>query len=220
MKQFNESRMARNTEADSTMARANASTGTAHSDVPQHDARPTVLAFGTYNARKHPRVGILIDGLRKNGCNVEEVNHPLRLSTAQRVEILQRPWKLFGFAWNLLRLWLSLRKDARAWVRANGRPAAVLVGYMGHFDVLLAHHLFAGVPIILDHLIFAGDTAQGPRRARLESPLAAALGPMGDQRRHPGAGRYRRAWAHAQAFRHQHGRSGRRSRAVVRGFAA
>lgn len=160
MKQFDESRMAHNTEADSTMARANASTGAAHSDVPQHDARPTVLAFGTYNARKHPRVGILIDGLRKNGCIVEEVNHPLRLSTAQRVEILQRPWKLFGFAWNLLRLWLSLRKDARAWVRANGRPAAVLVGYMGHFDVLLAHHLFAGVPIILDHLIFAGDTAQ------------------------------------------------------------
>ena len=45
----------------------------------------TVLAFGTYSVRKHPRVGILIDGLRKNGCNVEEINQPLLLfhSTAR-----------------------------------------------------------------------------------------------------------------------------------------
>ncbi|MFR2983831.1 MAG: hypothetical protein ACLTL8_05940 [Bifidobacterium pseudocatenulatum] len=49
----------------------------------------TVLAFGTYSVRKHPRVGILIDGLRKNGCNVEEINQLLLLSTAQRVEILK-----------------------------------------------------------------------------------------------------------------------------------
>lgn len=53
----------------------------------------TVLAFGTYSVRKHPRVGILIDGLRKNGCNVEEINQPLLLSTAQRVEILKNHGK-------------------------------------------------------------------------------------------------------------------------------
>lgn len=121
---------------------------------------PKVLAFGTYNVRKHPRVGILISGLRKNGCTVEEINHPLELSTAQRVETLKKPWKLFGFAWNLLGLWRALRRDARTWMKRNGRPDAVLVGYMGHFDVLLAHHVFRGVPIILDHLIFAGDTAK------------------------------------------------------------
>lgn len=121
---------------------------------------PKVLAFGTYNVRKHPRVGILISGLRKNGCSVEEINHPLELSTAQRVEILKKPWKLFGFAWNLMRLWYSLQRDARAWMKRNGRPDAVLVGYMGHFDVLLARRVFKHVPIILDHLIFAGDTAK------------------------------------------------------------
>ncbi|KAB7790341.1 glycosyltransferase [Bifidobacterium leontopitheci] len=124
------------------------------------DRRPRVLAFGTYNVRKHPRVGILIDGLRRNGCTVEEINHPLELSTAQRVEILKKPWKLFGFAWDLLGLWRALRKDARAWMRRNGKPDAVLVGYMGHFDVLLARRVFKHVPIILDHLIFAGDTAK------------------------------------------------------------
>ncbi|PJM76095.1 glycosyltransferase [Bifidobacterium simiarum] len=122
--------------------------------------QPRVLAFGTYNVRKHPRVGILIDGLRLNGCDVEEINHPLELSTAQRVEILKKPWKLFGFGLNLLRLWGALRRDAKAWMKRNGTPDAVLVGYMGHFDVLLAHHLFKGVPIVLDHLIFAGDTAK------------------------------------------------------------
>lgn len=121
---------------------------------------PRVLAFGTYNARKHPRVSILIDGLRKNGCQVEEINEPLKLSTAQRVEILKKPWKVFGFGWNLLKLWYSLVKRAKAWMKSNGEPDAVLVGYMGHFDVLLARQVFKGVPIILDHLIFAGDTAK------------------------------------------------------------
>lgn len=126
----------------------------------QTNRPPRVLAFGTYNVRKHPRVGILIDGLRRNGCAVEEINHPLELSTAQRVEVLKKPWKLFGFAWNLLSLWCALRRDAKAWMKSNGRPDAILVGYMGHFDVLLARHVFKKTPIILDHLIFAGDTAK------------------------------------------------------------
>lgn len=121
---------------------------------------PRVLAFGTYNVRKHPRVGILIDGLRKNGCAVVEINKPLTLSTAERVEILKKPWKVFGFGLNLLMLWHSIAKQARIWMRANGKPDVVLVGYMGHFDVLFAHHVFKGVPIVLDHLIFAGDTAK------------------------------------------------------------
>ena len=121
---------------------------------------PKVLAFGTYNVRKHPRVGILIDGLRRNGCDVVEINDPLTLSTAERVEILKKPWKVFGFGLKLLGLWHSIAKRARAWMKSNGRPDAVLVGYMGHFDVLLAHHVFKGVPIVLDHLIFAGDTAK------------------------------------------------------------
>lgn len=123
-------------------------------------AQPVVLAFGTYNVRKHPRVGILIDGLKKHGCWVEEINHPLTLSTAQRVDILKKPWKLAGFGWNLLKLWRQLRKDARRWLRVNGSPDAVLIGYMGHFDVLLARLIFRRTPIILDHLIFAGDTAK------------------------------------------------------------
>ena len=106
---------------------------------------PRILAFGTYNVRKHPRVGILIDGLRKNDCEVGEINEPLQLSTAQRVEILKKPWRIFGFCWNLLKLWRLLARRARAWISVNGKPDAVLVGYMGHFDVLFARHMFKDV---------------------------------------------------------------------------
>jgi glycosyltransferase involved in cell wall biosynthesis len=34
------------------------------------------------------------------------------------------------------------------------------VGYLGHFDVLLARLVFRRTPILLDHLIFAADTAR------------------------------------------------------------
>lgn len=119
-----------------------------------------VLAFGTYNVKKHPRVAILIDGLRSNGCTVTEINHPLTLSTAERVDILNKPWKLLGFLRKIISLWRQLTKDAKLWSSTNPTPDAILVGYMGHFDVLLAHHLFHGTPIVLDHLIFAGDTAK------------------------------------------------------------
>ena len=139
---------------------------------------PKVLAFGTYNVRKHPRVGILIDGLRRNGCDVVEINDPLTLSTAERVEILKKPWKVFGFGLKLLGLWHSIAKRARAWMKSNGRPDAVLVGYMGHFDVLLAHHVFKGVPIVLDHLIFAGDTAKDRGAQGLKVKLLKRLDRM------------------------------------------
>lgn len=139
---------------------------------------PRVLAFGTYNVRKHPRVGILIDGLRKNGCEVVEINKPLMLSTAERVEILKKPWKVFGFGIKLLGLWRSIARQARAWMKANGKPDAILVGYMGHFDVLLAHHVFKGVPIILDHLIFAGDTAKDRGAQGLKVKLLKRLDRM------------------------------------------
>lgn len=139
---------------------------------------PRILAFGTYNVRKHPRVGILIDGLRKNDCEVGEINEPLQLSTAQRVEILKKPWRIFGFCWNLLKLWRLLARRARAWISVNGKPDAVLVGYMGHFDVLFARHMFKDVPIILDHLLFAGDTAKDRGAQGLKVELLKMLDRM------------------------------------------
>ncbi|WP_089244923.1 glycosyltransferase family 4 protein [Asanoa hainanensis] len=114
------------------------------------------LAFGTYDVHRHPRVGVLIEGLRAAGDEVVEVNVPLALDTAGRVAMLRQPWRLPKLAWLLGRCWTLLA------VRARRAPAAdaVLVGYLGHFDVRLARRLFRRTPIVLDHLISAAGTAR------------------------------------------------------------
>ena len=59
--------------------------------------------------------------------------------------------------------WLGLAAKARR----LGRPDAVVVGYLGHFDVHLARLLYrrGKVPIVLDHLISAAGTAKDRRIA-------------------------------------------------------
>ena len=116
-----------------------------------------VLAFGTYDVTRHPRVGVLIEGFQAHGVEVSELNKPLGLSTAQRVQMLHEPWRLPILAWRLLSCWARLTIGAVRLRRP--RPDAVLVGYLGHFDVLLAGLLFPRTTIVLDHLVFAGDTA-------------------------------------------------------------
>lgn len=118
-----------------------------------------VLAFGTYDVGKHPRVQVLIDGLREHGHEVEELNRPLGLSTADKVRALRDPRVLPGVALTVVRRWVSLARGARRH-RGARRPEAVLVGYLGHIDVLLARLLFRRSTIVLDHLIFAADTAR------------------------------------------------------------
>ncbi|MEV4618679.1 glycosyltransferase [Asanoa sp. NPDC049573] len=116
------------------------------------------LAFGTYDVHRHPRVGVLIEGLRAAGDEVVEVNVPLELDTAGRVAMLRQPWRLPKLAWLLARCWTLLAVRAR---RA-GPADAVLVGYLGHFDVRLARLLFRRrrTPIVLDHLVSAAGTAR------------------------------------------------------------
>lgn len=115
-----------------------------------------VLVFGTYDVRAHPRVAVLIEGLVSHGADLEECNVPLGIDTAGRVAILHRPWRLPLLALRLVRCWIALVRCARR----KRRPDVVLVGYLGHFDVLLAHRLFREVPIVLDHLVGAADTAR------------------------------------------------------------
>lgn len=114
-----------------------------------------VLAFGTYDAAVHPRVAVLIEGLRAHGHDVVEVNEPLKLSTAQRVATLHQPWRLPLLVVGLARSWSRLVRAAR---RAE-RPDIVLVGFLGHFDVVLARRLFRDVPVVLDLLVSAEETA-------------------------------------------------------------
>lgn len=117
------------------------------------------LVFGTYDVYSHPRVAVLIEGLRAAGETVDEVNVPLKLNTAGRVAMLRQPWRLPLLAVKLARCWLLLAVRGRRAAR-SARPDAVLVGYLGHFDVRLAKLLFRRTPIVLDHLVSAAGTAR------------------------------------------------------------
>jgi hypothetical protein len=66
-------------------------------------------------------------------ADVDELNEPLRLDTAARVRLLQQPWRCPACSRAGARWWVLVRGARRA-----GRPDVVLVGYLGHFDVLLA----------------------------------------------------------------------------------
>ena len=118
-----------------------------------------ILGFGTYDIAKHPRVGIVLDGLRDHGDEVVEANAPVGFTTTERVAMLQKPWLALRLVPRLLRSWRSITRDAR---RAGGhtRWDAVIVGYLGHFDVILARILFPQDTVVLDLLIFAADTAR------------------------------------------------------------
>jgi len=146
-----------------------------------------LLFFGTYDVAAHPRVAVLRDGLRAHGHDVHECDEPLGLSTAQRVGMLRNPAGLPRLGWRLARCWWALWRRSRPYRRGRSpghAPDAVVVGYLGHFDVLLARRLFPQVPVVLDHLVGASDTATdrgvgGGARQRLlrrldEAALAAA----------------------------------------------
>lgn len=130
--------------------------------------RPTALFFGTYDAQAHPRVQVLIDGLRAHGIVVEECNVPLGFGTQARVSLLARPWTAPAFAARLVSRWIALWRQAK-----RSEPAdVVVVPYMGHFDVHLARRRFPARPIVLDYFVSGSDTAKdrgvsGPLRHNL-----------------------------------------------------
>jgi glycosyltransferase involved in cell wall biosynthesis len=136
-----------------------------------------VLLFGTYDASAHPRIAILGEGLRDSGMAVSECNAPLGLDTAARVAMLAHPWRAPALLARLGRRWVTLSRQARR----LPAPDVVVVGYLGHFDVHLARLLFRRVPVVLDHLVGASDTARdrrldgGPRQGVLRLIDSAAL---------------------------------------------
>jgi glycosyltransferase involved in cell wall biosynthesis len=122
------------------------------------------IIFGTYDTAMHPRIATIAEGLAARGFDVTECNVPLGLDTADRVDMLAKPWKVGGLVARLASRWLELALQARK----LGRPDAVVVGYLGHFDVHLARLLYPRrrhVPIVLDHLISAANTAKDRRIA-------------------------------------------------------
>ena len=117
-----------------------------------------VLGLGTYDVRVHPRPGVILSGLRRRGHAVRELNEPLGVGTADRVRALKDPRAAARFAGRLAAAWGRIAAGSRAY-RGECSPDAILVGYLGHFDVLLARALYPRARILLDHLVFASDTA-------------------------------------------------------------
>lgn len=117
-----------------------------------------ILGFGTYDTAAHPRIAVILDGLRLHGAVIDELDEPLGLSTRERVVILRQPWRLPILGGRIAARWWSLARGSRL-RRGSNAPDAVVVGYMGHFDVLLARLLFPRRLVVLDHLIFASGTA-------------------------------------------------------------
>lgn len=129
-----------------------------------------VLFFGTYDARRHPRVRVLQEGFASLGEEVVYCNVPLGFETSARVRMLQRPWLAPVFGAKVLGTWRRLWRMSREVPPVD----AVIVGYMGHFDVHLARRLWGDVPIALDHLVSARDTAVDRRIS--SRPLLWLLG--------------------------------------------
>jgi glycosyltransferase involved in cell wall biosynthesis len=141
-----------------------------------------ITVFGTYDTSMHPRIATIAEGLAACGFDVAECNAPLGLDTAARVEMLAKPWKAAGLPARLASRWLTLARTARR----MREPDAVVVGYLGHFDVHLARLLYRRgrgdrVPLVLDHLVSASGTAKdrrldgGPRQQVLTLIDSAAL---------------------------------------------
>lgn len=135
-----------------------------------------VLGFGTYDKKSHPRVEVLLEGLSENGLTIDEINYPLGVSTNGRVAALSNPSAALRFGLKLASRWIKLTVGS---CRFRGRrsPRYVLVGYLGHFDVVLARVIFPRTRIVLDHLVFASDTAKDRRLegGKLKSRMLSAV---------------------------------------------
>ncbi len=115
-----------------------------------------ILFFGTYDAGLHPRVAVLRDGLASHAERVDECNVPLGASTSDKVGAVGGVVGLASLALRVLGGWVRL--IARSF--RHRRPEVVVVGYMGHFDVLLARVRYPRSTVVLDHLVFARDTLE------------------------------------------------------------
>jgi glycosyltransferase involved in cell wall biosynthesis len=119
----------------------------------------TLLAAGTYDADAHPRIRVLLEGMRARGWRVDEVVEPLGVDTRQRVRALRHAAGLPALALGIGRAWWRLVPRLRRRMRTGPRPDAVVVGHLGHFDVGLVRLLTRPAPVVLDFLVSGAGTA-------------------------------------------------------------
>jgi hypothetical protein len=115
-----------------------------------------VLVFGSYDAARHPRVAVLRSGLARAGHRVRELNRPLGMSTADKVDAARSLTGSLRFLRAVVRSWYRLIRDGRR----TTAPDVVVVGYLGHLDVHLARLLWRRSTIVLDHMVGLAETVR------------------------------------------------------------
>jgi len=113
-----------------------------------------VVYWGTYDLGK-PRNRILLRGLRENGVDVVEIHADVWSGVEDKSGIAGR-WRRLRF---LLR-WLSAYPGLIARYLRAPRHDAVVIGYLGQFDVLVLWSFarLRGVPIVWDAFLSLYDT--------------------------------------------------------------
>ncbi len=143
-------------------------------DTPASEAtlpRGQLLLFGSFNEATHPRVRVLRQGLAEHLASLQVINEPLEFSTADRVGLARKPWRAPLLVKQLLHPWVKLAKR-----RLSATPPdAVLVGYMGQFDVHLARLCFPRSTLILDYMVGLGDTASDRQMGPLTQRVLALI---------------------------------------------
>lgn len=130
-----------------------------------------VVAWGTYDLGK-PRMRILLQGLRDAGCDVIEINRDVWAGVDDKSQLSSA-----ARAWRLLKTAAAYPGLMLRYLRAP-KHDAVLVGYMGQFDVLALSLLarMRGAPLVWDMFISLYDTVAFDRAlARPGSFAARAL---------------------------------------------
>ncbi|MYW00054.1 glycosyltransferase [Streptomyces sp. SID3343] len=120
------------------------------------------MVFGTYDTTVHPRVGILVEGLRRHGIEVVTCNVPLGHMDAG--PMVPPPSAHPGIPRQRLRHARCLA-ELVAKARRAPRPDVVIVGYQGRLDIRVARRLFPDTPLVLDHLESVDDVADRLGRA-------------------------------------------------------
>jgi glycosyltransferase involved in cell wall biosynthesis len=125
-------------------------------DDSDNSAPLDVLVFGSYDAARHPRVAVLRSGLARAGHRVRELNRPLGMSTADKVDAARSATGSIRFLRSVVRSWYRLVRDGRR----STAPDVVVVGYLGHLDVHLARLLWPRSTIVLDHMVGLAETVR------------------------------------------------------------
>jgi glycosyltransferase involved in cell wall biosynthesis len=131
-----------------------------------------VCYFGTYD-KNYPRNRIIIQGLRANGVEVDERHIPLWHGTNDKIAVAFGGWIRLRFLARVANAYLSLM-----WRHGTSLQNydAIILGYSGQFDALLARPLTRlwNVPLVLD--VFVSIHLAAKERGLIETnPLAAQM---------------------------------------------